>query len=53
MPFRAILGWEAPRVDSRRAAFFDLDRTLIRRSSMLALAPSLRRHGLIGWRSLA
>jgi HAD superfamily hydrolase (TIGR01490 family) len=37
----------------RRAAFFDLDRTLIRRSSMLALAPSLRRHGLIGWRSLA
>lgn len=35
------------------AAFFDLDRTLIRRSSMLALAPSLRRHGLIGWRSLA
>jgi HAD superfamily hydrolase (TIGR01490 family) len=36
-----------------RAAFFDLDRTLIRRSSMLALAPTLRRHGLIGWRSLA
>jgi HAD superfamily hydrolase (TIGR01490 family) len=35
------------------AAFFDLDRTLIRRSSMLALAPALRRHGLIGWRSLA
>jgi HAD superfamily hydrolase (TIGR01490 family) len=35
------------------AAFFDLDRTLIRRSSMLALAPTLRRHGLIGWRSLA
>jgi HAD superfamily hydrolase (TIGR01490 family) len=37
----------------RGAAFFDLDRTLIRRSSMLALAPALRRHGLIGWRSLA
>jgi HAD superfamily hydrolase (TIGR01490 family) len=37
----------------RGAAFFDLDRTLIRRSSMLALAPSLRRHGLIGWGSLA
>ncbi len=37
----------------RGAAFFDLDRTLIRRSSMLALAPTLRRHGLIGWRSLA
>jgi HAD superfamily hydrolase (TIGR01490 family) len=35
------------------AAFFDLDRTLIRRSSMLALAPSLKRHGLIGWGSLA
>lgn len=35
------------------AAFFDLDRTLIRRSSMLALAPTLRRHGLIGWPSLA
>jgi HAD superfamily hydrolase (TIGR01490 family) len=35
------------------AAFFDLDRTLIRRSSMLALAPTLKRHGLIGWRSLA
>ena len=35
------------------AAFFDLDRTLIRRSSMLALAPALRRHGLIGWGSLA
>jgi HAD superfamily hydrolase (TIGR01490 family) len=35
------------------AAFFDLDRTLIRRSSMLALAPTLRRHGLIGWGSLA
>jgi HAD superfamily hydrolase (TIGR01490 family) len=33
--------------------FFDLDRTLIRRSSMLALAPTLKRHGLIGWRSLA
>jgi HAD superfamily hydrolase (TIGR01490 family) len=37
---------------ARGAAFFDLDRTLIRRSSMLALAPTLRRHGLIGWRSL-
>jgi HAD superfamily hydrolase (TIGR01490 family) len=29
------------------AAFFDLDRTLIRRSSVLALAGTLRRHGLI------
>jgi HAD superfamily hydrolase (TIGR01490 family) len=35
------------------AAFFDLDRTLIRRSSMLALAPALRRQGLIGWGALA
>jgi len=51
----------APSTDAARpdptatatAAFFDLDRTLIRRSSMLALAPSLRRHGLIGWGSLA
>jgi HAD superfamily hydrolase (TIGR01490 family) len=29
------------------AAFFDLDRTLIRRSSVLALAPSFRERGLI------
>jgi HAD superfamily hydrolase (TIGR01490 family) len=36
-----------------RAAFFDLDRTLIRRSSMLALAPALKRQGLIGWGALA
>jgi HAD superfamily hydrolase (TIGR01490 family) len=44
----------APAASAERgAAFFDLDRTLIRRSSMLALAPTLRRHGLIGWRSLA
>jgi HAD superfamily hydrolase (TIGR01490 family) len=42
-----------PELSGRGAAFFDLDRTLIRRSSMLALAPTLRRHGLIGWRSLA
>jgi HAD superfamily hydrolase (TIGR01490 family) len=32
---------------SRSAAFFDLDRTLIKRSSVLALAPSFRRRGLI------
>jgi HAD superfamily hydrolase (TIGR01490 family) len=31
----------------RAAAFFDLDRTLIKRSSVLALAPSFRRRGLI------
>jgi HAD superfamily hydrolase (TIGR01490 family) len=30
------------------AAFFDLDRTLIRRSSVLALAPHFRAHGVIG-----
>jgi HAD superfamily hydrolase (TIGR01490 family) len=54
-PFRALPEREAPVMADApaiRAAFFDLDRTLIRRSSMLALAPSLRRHGLIGWRSL-
>src|SRR5215211_5585875 len=34
------------------AAFFDLDRTLIRRSSALALAGSFRRRGLIGRRQL-
>lgn len=32
---------------SRAAAFFDLDRTLLRRSSTLALAPAFRRHGVI------
>jgi HAD superfamily hydrolase (TIGR01490 family) len=32
---------------SRSAAFFDLDRTLIKRSSVLALAPSFRERGLI------
>jgi HAD superfamily hydrolase (TIGR01490 family) len=31
----------------RPAAFFDLDRTLLRRSSTLALAPAFRRHGVI------
>jgi HAD superfamily hydrolase (TIGR01490 family) len=35
------------------AAFFDLDRTLIRRSGALALAPSFRRHGVIGRGQLA
>jgi len=35
------------------AAFFDLDRTLLRRSSALALAPSLRERGLISrWQML-
>lgn len=32
---------------ARAAAFFDLDRTLLRRSSALALAPAFRRHGVI------
>jgi HAD superfamily hydrolase (TIGR01490 family) len=32
---------------SASAAFFDLDRTVIKRSSALALAPAFRRHGLI------
>jgi HAD superfamily hydrolase (TIGR01490 family) len=35
------------------AAFFDLDRTLLRRSSALALAGSFRRHGVIGRGQLA
>jgi HAD superfamily hydrolase (TIGR01490 family) len=35
------------------AAFFDLDRTVIRRSSVLALAPSFRRYGLISRLDLA
>ena len=35
------------------AAFFDLDRTLLRRSSALALAGSFRERGLIGRGQLA
>jgi HAD superfamily hydrolase (TIGR01490 family) len=35
------------------AAFFDLDRTLLRRSSALALAPAFRRVGLITRRQMA
>lgn len=35
-----------------RAAFFDLDRTLVSRSSSLALAESFHRRGLIGRRQL-
>jgi HAD superfamily hydrolase (TIGR01490 family) len=38
---------------SRPAAFFDLDRTLLRRSSALALAGSFRQHGVIGRGQLA
>ena len=37
----------------RGAAFFDLDRTLLRRSSALALAGSFRERGLISRRELA
>jgi HAD superfamily hydrolase (TIGR01490 family) len=35
------------------AAFFDLDRTLLRRSSALALAPTFRERGLISRRQMA
>ena len=38
---------------STPAAFFDLDRTLLRRSSALALAGSFRDHGVIGRGQLA
>ena len=38
---------------ARAAAFFDLDRTLIRRSSSLALAGSFRERGLISRRQMA
>jgi HAD superfamily hydrolase (TIGR01490 family) len=38
---------------SRSAAFFDLDRTVIKRSSVLALAGSFRRYGLITRSDLA
>ena len=37
----------------RAAAFFDLDRTLLRRSSTLALAGSFREYGVIGHLDLA
>jgi HAD superfamily hydrolase (TIGR01490 family) len=40
-------------IDTRSAAFFDLDRTLLRRSSALALAGSFRDRGLISRRQLA
>jgi HAD superfamily hydrolase (TIGR01490 family) len=40
-------------MDESAAAFFDLDRTLIRRSSALALAGSFRERGLIGRGQLA
>src|SRR6186997_132573 len=38
---------------TRAAAFFDLDRTLLKRSSALALAGSFREHGVIGRGQLA
>jgi phosphoserine phosphatase len=37
----------------KAAAFFDLDRTLIRRSSALALAGPFQERGLIGRKQLA
>ena len=42
-----------PAAGQSGAAFFDLDRTLISRSSSLALAGTFRRRGLIGRRQLA
>jgi HAD superfamily hydrolase (TIGR01490 family) len=41
------------RTVAQAAAFFDLDRTLVRRSSALALAGSFRERGVIGRRQLA
>jgi HAD superfamily hydrolase (TIGR01490 family) len=38
---------------SRAAAFFDLDKTILRRSSALALAGAFRRHGVITRRHVA
>ena len=47
-PRRRVHAHAAARLLSvQAAAFFDLDRTLIRRSSVLALAPSFRARGLI------
>lgn len=42
-----------PAAGASGAAFFDLDRTLISRSSSLALAGTFRRRGLIGRRQVA
>jgi HAD superfamily hydrolase (TIGR01490 family) len=56
MPTGAGTDEEAVRISAMRepaAAFFDLDRTLIRRSSALALAGSFRERGLIGRGQLA
>jgi HAD superfamily hydrolase (TIGR01490 family) len=41
-----------PRASMASAAFFDLDRTLLRRSSALALAPAFRRRGIISRRMM-
>ena len=49
-------GWRARHPYTRTvqaAAFFDLDRTLLRRSSALALAGAFREHGVIGRGQLA
>lgn len=37
------------RRQARAGAFFDVDRTLLRGSSFLALAGPMRRHGLLSW----
>ena len=53
-PRRRVHAHAAARLLSvQAAAFFDLDRTLIRRSSVLALAPSFRARGLISRIDLA
>jgi len=43
----------APYTRRVEAAFFDLDKTVIARSSLMAFAPSLRRHGLLTRRVMA
>jgi len=43
----------SPVGERRAAAFFDLDKTLLRKSSTLALAPAFRRHGVITRRQVA
>ena len=56
MVVRAFVGLPAPSAYSggvAGAGFFDLDRTLLRRSSALALAPAFRARGVISRRQVA
>jgi HAD superfamily hydrolase (TIGR01490 family) len=46
-------GRGGPYTDAVEAAFFDLDKTVISRSSMMAFAGAFRREGLVSRRSLA